>query len=122
MTQKGGQIYQITFEYKGMTFRLKDSLKHIQMKLADFNKNLKLGMQYEKEIMPYAFYNEHTIKKQLNPISEFLAAIEKQSDNPEEDKKHVLEVLKKDKRFMKGEDVDIIEYCRYYCRRDCDVL
>lgn len=59
-----------------MQFCLKDSLKHIQMKLADFNKNLKLGMNYEKEIMPYNFYNEETIKKKYNSIQDFLKAVE----------------------------------------------
>jgi len=60
-----------------MVFRLKDSLKHIQMKLSDFNKNLKLGMDYGKEIMPYSYYTEETIKKQLNPTEEFLNAVER---------------------------------------------
>lgn len=66
------------------------------MKLADFSKNLNLGMNYEKEIMPYAFYTEHTIKKQKNNTQDFLKAVAMQSEegHEEEDKKHVLGVLK----------------------------
>lgn len=109
-----------------MVFRLKDSLKHLQMKLSDFNKNLKLGMEQVKEIMPYSYYTEETIRKQLNPTEDFLDAVERQASkgHAKQDRQHVMTVLQQNPQFLceDGAKVNIIEYCRFYCRRDCEVL
>lgn len=92
---------------------LKDSLKLIPKRLADFGKCFKLDV--EKEIMPYEIYNKENLENVYYSIEETLKYIKPELHQA------FLNNIKKWDCEMDGE-FNIIKYSRIYCEMDCEVL
>ena len=92
---------------------LKDSLKLIPKKLADFGECFKLDV--EKEIMPYEIYNRENLENVYLDIEKAEKYIKKENHQQFRNniKKWDCEI---DGKF------NIIKYSRIYCELDCSVL
>lgn len=109
----GTRTKSATFTYKGKYFEARDSLNYINQKLADFPKMFGLGDIGEKEILPYGYYTKEHIDARYCPIDDYVNAVA-------EDKRGALRKLITP--YISGDNVDIIAYSGYYCKRDVDIL
>jgi len=118
----------ITGEFFGMNVRIVDSYKFISTKLdempAMFGKGFK---NLEKEIMPYSIFNNANMfefnKGTQVPI-EAIHSIPFDNINWDEKKQKQFEInLEKWKCISKdGKTVNLHEYSKRYCDRDCELL
>lgn len=92
---------------------LKDSLKLIPKRLADFGKCFKLDV--EKEVMPYEIYSEENLSNVYFSITEAKKYIHKDLHQQFENniKKWDCDI---------DDTFNIIKYSRIYCEMDCNVL
>lgn len=111
----GGIFISASFIYKGLKVNVKDSYKMITMGLNKFSKTFNLG-KFEKEVMPYKYYNQEIIKKTYGSIKDALDYL----DN-EEEKNKFLENINK-WNLKRGNDFNHRIYAIKYCERDCEIL
>jgi hypothetical protein len=127
-----GQYYEIKGKYFGKTLTFRDSYKMISMPLRDFAESFQLTKT--KEIMPYSLYTENnslsynklanTLKDKCQEISKALECL-KYDDRPEFIKK----IDKLNIRVNHQNNIDKngnyfrhLEYCKYYCKLDVNIL
>lgn len=104
--------FQIIY-YKGREFYIKDSLSIIPSALADYGQMFNLKVQ--KEIMPYNVYTTENCERGWASIRECKKAL----------KPYLRKGFVKNCRewnCIKGNQVNIMEYCDRYCAIDCEVL
>jgi len=62
---KTKSMYQVKFDFmyreKKYSFKIMDTLKHLSVPLRRFNKDYKLNLSDEKEVMPYKLYTKQRI-------------------------------------------------------------
>lgn len=115
--KKGSKYMTIKGKFNNVNFELRDSLLMISMPLKSFTKTFNLG-DTVKEVISYNMYNKtDCIQRKTIPISEGLEWIEK--DNL--DKEQFLNNIEK-WNLRKGDDYDCVEYSRFYCEIDCEIL
>ena len=115
--KKGSRFMTIKGKFNGVKFELRDSLLLIAMPLKSFNKTFKLG-DTVKEVISYNMYNKtDCIQRKLIPISEGLDWVK----NDKLDEEQFLNNIEK-WNLQQGENYDCIEYSRFYCQIDCDIL
>lgn len=110
-------VYFSPITKQKLNLEFKCSLKLITCPLKKFSKMFKL--QDEKEVMPYELYNEENNKKQIIPIENAKLFLN------EKDYEHLVAVCEEKDYIHYLNDVkcfDIMEYSKYYCMRDCEVL
>jgi len=116
---KDNIFYSITATYynknKSIKLKITDSYKKIQMPLKDFGKSFKL--QQEKEIMPYELYNiqDPIINNKIN-INDCIKYLKNEDD------KNKFKLNCEKIGCINNNIVDIIEYSKFYCLKDCEVL
>tara|TARA_R110000868_G_scaffold104979_1_gene289067 strand:- start:1926 stop:5171 length:3246 start_codon:yes stop_codon:yes gene_type:complete len=115
--KKGSRFMTIKGKFNGVKFELRDSLLLIAMPLKSFNKTFKLGDTI-KEVISYNMYNKtDCIQRKLIPISEGLEWVKNDGLDEEQFLNNI------DKWNLKqGEYFDCIEYSRFYCQIDCEIL
>ncbi|MCI4442518.1 MAG: hypothetical protein JHC39_03335, partial [Lentimicrobium sp.] len=105
-------------KFNSVKFQLTDSLLLIAMPLKDFNKTFKLG-DTVKEVISYNMYNKtDCIQRKLIPISEGLEWVK----NDGLDEEQFLNNIEKWNLRTADNNFDCIEYSRFYCEIDCDIL
>jgi len=115
--KKGSRYMTIKGKFNRVKFELRDSLLLIPKPLKSFNKTFKLG-DTVKEVISYNMYNKtDCIQRKLIPISEGLEWVK----NDGLDEEQFLNNIEKWK-LQQGEYYDCIEYSRFYCEIDCDIL
>ena len=115
--KKGSRYMTIKGKFNSIKFELRDSLLLIAMPLKSFNKTFKLG-DTVKEVISYNMYNKtDCIQRKLIPISEGLEWVK----NDGLDQEQFLNNIEK-WNLRQGENYDCIEYSRFYCEIDCDIL
>jgi len=115
--KKGSRYMTIKGKFNSVKFELRDSLLLIAMPLKSFNKTFKLG-DTVKEVISYNMYNKtDCIQRKLIPISEGLEWVK----NDGLDQEQFLNNIEK-WNLRQGENYDCIEYSRFYCEIDCDIL
>lgn len=107
----GNQFKQLKATFGKTELVFKDSLAMIPIPLSKFGKTFNL--KQEKEVMPYKLFTKQRINQKYININTCLKYIEK------EDKQQFKDNCKK--LNMKS-NVDIIEYAKWYCQRDTEVL
>ena len=98
--------------YGGELLEFKDSYSIIPAPLGDFGKMFDL--EVEKDVMPYRIYTKANLKKGMICKQICLKSLS------EKDRIQFLENC--EKIGFTGEEVDIMEYASYYCKKDCEVL
>jgi len=120
--QKGSRTLtaQAWYQHNGdkVDFQLKDTACMIQMKLSQFGSCFQLPT--EKEVMPYKLYTETNIQRRFCTIAEAHRVFDEADQG--EDKEQFSQNL--DKLGLRREDdtFDIMEYAKYYCLKDTEVL
>lgn len=115
--KKGSKYMTIKGVFNSVKFELRDSLLMISMPLKNFTKTFNLG-ETIKEVISYNMYNKtDCIQRKMIPISEGLEWIE----NDKLDKDQFLNNIEK-WNLRDGENFDCVEYSRFYCEIDCDIL
>lgn len=107
----GNSFKQVECSFYGHPLIFKDSYSLITMKLADFPKTF--GLDVYKDVMPYKLYTRKNIEKRKFMINTCLEYI----DNS--DHKQFIENCK---QLGFDKKVDIIEYAKFYCKKDTEVL
>ena len=102
--------------YKDKKVMIKDSYSLINMKLKDFNKNLKLGADMRKEVISHSLYTQENIDKRFIDIDYAMSLLDS-----EDDKKQFLKNIK-EWDLEKNGLYDCIEYSAIYCKKDCEIL
>lgn len=116
--KKGSRYMNIKGKFNSVKFQLRDSLLLIAMPLKDFNKTFKLG-DTVKEVISYNMYNKtDCIQRKLIPISEGLEWVK----NDGLDEEQFLNNIEKWNLRTADNNFDCIEYSRFYCEIDCDIL
>lgn len=114
---KGTKLICCDAIYNGKKIKVKDSYSLITMKLADFNKNLKLGADMRKEVISHKLYTQENIEKRFIDIDyaiEFLKS--------DEDVEQFNQNLKDWKLIREDNTYDCLEYSANYCLKDCEIL
>ena len=115
--KKGMRFMTIKGKFNETNFELRDSLLLITMPLKSFNKTFKLGDTI-KEVISYNMYNKtDCIKRKLIPINEGIYWVK----NDGLDEQQFLNNIKK-WNLQQGENYDCVEYSRFYCEIDCEIL
>jgi dGTP triphosphohydrolase len=115
--KKGSRFMTIKGKFNEVNFELRDSLLLISMPLKSFSKTFKLG-DTVKEVISYNMYNKtDCIQRKLIPISEGLEWVK----NDRLDEEQFLNNIEK-WNLKQGEYFDCIEYSRFYCQIDCEIL
>lgn len=113
----GTKLLNAKCSYKELDIEFKCSLTLITMPLKKFPKVF--NIPEEKEVMPYKLYNEENCKKEM------IRMIEAKDYLNDNDYNHMVKVCKT-KGFIEkinGElYFDCMDYAKYYCMRDCEVL
>jgi hypothetical protein len=113
MIKKGTKIYSEKF---GPHIEFKDSYAMIPMKLSKFSKSFNLG-ECEKEVFPYKYYTYDRVKEALeNRNTDTGIVNEALNYIPNKDHSHFIKNTKHQDAF------NMIDYCKYYCDRDVEVL
>ena len=116
--KKGSRYMTIKGKFNSVKFELRDSLLLIAMPLKSFNKTFKLG-DTVKEVISYNMYNKtDCIQRKLIPISEGLEWVK----NDGLDEEQFLNNIEKWNLRTADDYFDCIEYSRFYCEIDCDIL
>ena len=116
MNAKGKYYYYKT--KKCYDFEIKDSYKLITMPLRAFGKCFKLVQ--EKEIMPYNLYNNYkNLEKGFVPVDK---AKKELGDRYETFVKNVRDLGYNHIDESGVEVFNVMEYAKYYCELDCEVL
>jgi hypothetical protein len=116
--KKGSRYMTIKGKFNSVKFELRDSLLLIAMPLKSFNKTFKLGDTI-KEVISYNMYNKtDCIQRKLIPISEGLEWVK----NDGLDQEQFLNNIEKWNLRTTDNYFDCIEYSRFYCEIDCDIL
>ena len=98
-----------TYQSKKLVF--KDSYAMISSPLRDFSKMFNLTVK--KEIMPYSLYTKNNVSKQTVLFSEALQHIKTED-------KEEFKIVSKD--YVVNDLFNHIDYARFYCMQDCEVL
>jgi hypothetical protein len=115
--KKGSKYMTVNGFFNNVKFVLRDSLLMISMPLKKFTETFNLG-ETIKEVISYNMYNKtDCIQRKMIPISEGLEWIE----NDKLDKDQFLNNLEK-WNIRDGDNFDCVEYSRFYCEIDCDIL
>jgi hypothetical protein len=115
--KKGSKYMTIKGKFNSVKFELRDSLLLISMPLKSFNKTFKLG-DTVKEVISYNMYNKtDCIQRKLISISEGLEWVK----NDGLDQEQFLNNIEK-WNLQQGDNYDCIEYSRFYCQIDCEIL
>ena len=116
--KKGSRYMTIKGKFNTVNFELRDSLLLISMPLKSFNKTFKLGDTI-KEVISYNMYNKtDCIQRKLIPISEGLVWVK----NDGLDEEQFLNNIEKWNLRTADDYFDCIQYSRFYCEIDCDIL
>jgi len=117
MIKKGSQIKSVLCVYKNKVLTFKDSWSILPNKLKDFNKTLKLGEVFDKEVMPYKFYSHDRVFK-VCPMED----IEKVAKEyiSKKDREHFINTCKY--KFGMNNKFDEKIYAIYYCEQDVKIL
>ena len=116
--KKGSRYMTIKGKFNSVNFELRDSLLLISMPLKSFNKTFKLGDTI-KEVISYNMYNKtDCIQRKLIPISEGLEWVK----NDGLDEEQFLNNIEKWNLRTADDYFDCIQYSRFYCEIDCDIL
>jgi hypothetical protein len=110
----GSAFITFTGYFGKIKVQIKDSVKLIPMRLAEFPKAFKLG--YVKEFMPYTLYDNDNINIRYIPYEVCLDYI-----NNDDDKKIFDDNINK-WNLSKDDNIDMIEYARRYCEIDVELL
>jgi len=100
-----------------VNFQLKDTACMIPMRLAQFGKCFNLPT--EKDVMPYKLYTKANVAKRFCTFEEASQAFAK------EDKEHEIPQFEANLaklHLLHDGKFDIMEYARYYCEKDTEVL
>jgi len=100
-----------------VNFQLKDTACMIPMRLAQFGKCFKL--ETEKDVMPYKLYTKANVDKRFCTIEEAAQAFAKED---KEDEMPQFEANLNKLDLLHDGKFDIMEYARYYCEKDTEVL
>lgn len=128
--KKGSRFMTISGKFNNVYFELRDSCLMISMPLKSFNKTFSLG-DTVKEVISYNMYNKtDCIQRKLIPISEGLEWVK--NDGLDENQflnnieKWNLTTFGKSRSKEEGGVIeplfDCVEYSRFYCEIDCDIL
>ena len=115
--EKDSKIYSITLRYNDKIVVLKDSYAIIPTALKNFNSMFDLGTNNEKEIYPYNFITkENMFKGKIEGVGE--------NENPPWDEHKKEEFISKvtAMNLVNGDEWNVEEYTKYYCRRDVNIL
>ena len=116
--KKGSKYMTIKGKFNSVKFELRDSLLLISMPLKSFNKTFKLG-DTVKEVISYNMYNKtDCIQRKVIPISEGLEWVK----NDGLDEQQFLNNIEKWNLRTADNHFDCIEYSRFYCEIDCEIL
>ena len=116
--KKGSRYMTIKGKFNGVKFELRDSFLLITMALKSFNKTFNLG-ETVKEVISYNMYNKtDCIQRKLIPISEGLEWVKNDGLNEEQ----FLNNIEKWNLRTTDDHFDCIEYSRFYCQIDCEIL
>jgi hypothetical protein len=132
--KKGSRYMTVKGKFNGVKFDLRDSLLLISMPLKSFNETFNLG-DTVKEVISYNMYNKtDCIQRKLIPISEGLEWVKNDGLNEEQFLNNIekwnLTTFSKSRSKEEGGDIeepsiplfDCIEYSRFYCEIDCEIL
>lgn len=109
--KNGQMVYNFKCGYKGKVIEFRDSYALIPSKLRDFSKMFGLG-DIKKEIMPYGLYGANDFMD-MCCIDDAFKHISK---------KDIDEFLVLSKDFIVDGMFDKIEYAKFYCNRDVEIL
>jgi len=116
--KKGSRFMTIKGKFNNVKFELRDSLLLISMPLKSFNKTFKLGDTI-KEVISYNMYNKtDCVQRKVIPISEGLEWVK----NDKLDEEQFLNNIEKWNLRTADDHFDCIEYSRFYCQIDCEIL
>ena len=115
--KKGSRYMTVKGKFNSVKFELRDSLLLISMPLKSFNETFKLG-DIVKEVISYNMYNKtDCIQRKVIPISEGLEWVK----NDGLDQEQFLNNIEK-WNLQQGDKYDCVEYSRFYCQIDCEIL
>jgi len=103
---------------RSKTFLLKDTLGVIPFALKSFSSVFKLEGDNEKEYMPYKLYTKENIARETLLKEEFFRDLK--CENKEEE--IVKRMKKSDSECLDGDRIKIVEYAKYYCMQDVNIL
>ena len=107
----GNSFKMVVGFFGGKKIIMKDSYSVINMPLSKFGNAF--GLPIEKDVMPYKIYTLKNIEKRLITLKGCLKVMEEKDHQKFKDNCIKLNFDKK---------VDIIEYAKYYCKKDTEVL
>jgi len=115
--KKGSKYMTVNGVFNNVKFVLRDSLLMISMALKKFTETFNLG-ETIKEVISYNMYNKtDCIQRKMIPICEGLEWIK----NDGLDQEQFLNNLEK-WNIKDGDNFDCVEYSRFYCEIDCEIL
>jgi hypothetical protein len=103
-----------------LEFTLKDTACMIPKRLAEFNDMFKLGEDGDKEVLPYKLYTKENVSKRFCTIEE--AAQVLREARKEDEIGQLIANISKFGLMRPDSTFDIMEYARFYCMRDTEVL
>jgi hypothetical protein len=103
-----------------LEFTLKDTACMIPKRLAEFNDMFKLGEDGDKEVLPYNLYTKANVSKRFCTIEE-AAQVLREARKEDEIGQLIANISKLGLMRPNG-TFDIMDYARFYCMRDTEVL
>ena len=137
ITLKGSKIYSMKFlclnekGKKPKIIKFKDSLQILPTKIANFKTYFHLKGNYDKEIIPYEYYNEKRWKNEWNPLLNEEGIMDlADKELPKWNDKKYIDFYNNLKRLnmirinpiTNKEEWNCVEYCKYYCKQDVKIL
>ena len=114
---KGNRLVCGDAVYNGNKVKVKDSYALINMKLGDFNKNLKLGAEMRKEVISHQLYTQENIDKRFIDIDYAIGFLKS-----DEDIEQFIQNLNDWNLIREDNTYDCMEYSAIYCLKDCEIL
>lgn len=114
---KGNRLMGAEGYYQGKYIKIKDSYSLISYALKNFNENLQLGEDTEKEVISHNLYTHANIEKRFIDI-DYALSFFKTDEEKEQFHKNIY------KWNLVGENntYDCLEYSANYCLKDCEIL
>lgn len=115
---ENGDLPRKNTSQRSKTFLLKDTLGVIPFALKSFSSVFKLEGDNEKEYMPYKLYTKENIARETLLKEEFFRDLK--CENKEEE---IAKRMKKSgSECLDGNRIKIVEYAKYYCMQDVNIL
>jgi hypothetical protein len=103
-----------------LEFTLKDTACMIPKRLSEFNDMFKLGEDGEKEVLPYNLYTKSNASKRFCTIEEATQVL-REARKEDEIGQLIANITKLGLMRPDG-TFDIMDYARFYCMRDTEIL